>query len=170
MTFYRLFLTNCRGRITTAAQGIEAVSDDAAIADAIALAGDARFELWQGDRRIIVVGRGEREADRQSGVDFEVTENLYFDAEPDPTVPKADEPKPSPAQLAGRISAKARKDLAALPLNRLTVWAVRGSSLSFVWEIRRYGALVVQRGTESYPTSAEARVAGEAVLARMVGK
>ena len=168
MSFYRLFFTDCRGRITTAAQGIEAVSDDAAIADAVALAGEARFDLWQGNRRIVVIGRGEREISRQSGVEFEVTNNLYFDAEPHPTVPKADDPAPRPAQLAAQASAEARKARTALPLDRLSVWVVRGSNLSFVWEIRRYGALVVQRGTESYPMSAEARLAGEAVLATML--
>lgn len=96
-----------------------------------------------------------------------MTENLYFDAEPEPATPNTATPAPSQTHLAAQASARIKKTRAALPLDRLSVWSVRQSNLSFVWELRRYGAVVVRRGTEGYSTSAEARAAGEAVLASM---
>lgn len=35
---------------------------------------------------------------------------------------------------------------------------------TFSWEIRRFGSLVLERGTDMFDSAAEARIAGEAAL------
>ena len=54
MAGYRLYRLDGMGRITGAAQVIEATSDQEALASAFAQAEPARFELWHGRR---LVGR-----------------------------------------------------------------------------------------------------------------
>lgn len=56
MANYRLYRLDGAGRITDAAELIEAESDDQAIARARAVSGDAAGELWQGRRFVGKLG------------------------------------------------------------------------------------------------------------------
>ena len=58
---YRLFWINGAGRITAAADLIEAMSDDDAIRQARDLAKGRAVEIWCGARRVATLGDGGRE-------------------------------------------------------------------------------------------------------------
>ena len=74
-------------------------------------------------------------------------------------------------QAARDAALAKRRELAALPKDpagSLQVFVVRGAGQSnaFCWEIRRFGAVVLERAETSYPTMQDARTAGETTLAR----
>lgn len=72
------------------------------------------------------------------------------------------------AARAAAIEGRRRKaaEAAAVPRDMPEVYVVRlqGAHLRFEWEIRRFGAVVLDRSITSYPTMQEARSAGEAAL------
>lgn len=74
----------------------------------------------------------------------------------------------SDAARAAAIEGRRRKaaEAAAIPRGMPEVYVVRlqGAHLRFGWEIRRFGAVVLDRSTASYATMQEARTAGEGTL------
>ncbi len=74
-------------------------------------------------------------------------------------------------QAARDAALARRREIAALPKDPagcLQVFVVRGASPAnvFCWEIRRFGAIVVARGANSFPDGQMAREAGEEALKR----
>jgi hypothetical protein len=59
-----------------------------------------------------------------------------------------------------------RQNRAAPPPSDETVelFVTRVSNQSYSWQVRRYGAIVVQEGRQTYPSAQLAREAGEAAL------
>lgn len=72
------------------------------------------------------------------------------------------------AARAAAVEARRRKRETAIPRQTPEVYVVRvpGACLQFGWEIRRFGAVVLERAETSYPTMQAARTAGETTLAR----
>ena len=70
---------------------------------------------------------------------------------------------------AAAIEGRRRKHETAPSRDALTVFLVRGGtgSPTFGWEIRKFGAIVVQRGEVFHDSAAAARAEGEAALARL---
>lgn len=70
------------------------------------------------------------------------------------------------AAKAAAIVARRRKQESAPPKGQLEVFVVRRSvaNLVFGWEIRRFGALVIDTSEAVYPTLQDARVAGDVAL------
>ncbi len=79
-----------------------------------------------------------------------------------------DTPAQRRARIARDASVAAMRERKALPADRAAVFVVRPSSTTFSWELRRYGAVVILRGTESFRSAAEARIAGEAALSALM--
>ena len=75
-------------------------------------------------------------------------------------------------QAARDAALAKRRELAALPKDpagSLQVFVVRGAGQSnaFCWEIRRFGALVIEKGGAGYSTIHDARTAGESALSAL---
>lgn len=70
------------------------------------------------------------------------------------------------AAQAAAIEARRRKREAALPRDLPEVFVVRrpGAGLVFGWEIRRFGAVVLDAGSTDYSTMQGARSAGKSAL------
>ncbi len=70
------------------------------------------------------------------------------------------------AARAAAMEARRRRQENSLPKDTPEVFAVRLplAGMTFGWEIRRFGSVVLARGAETFETAAEARVAGEAAL------
>ena len=70
------------------------------------------------------------------------------------------------AARAAALEARRRKREAAIPRGTPEVFVVRlpGASLLFGWEIRRFGAVVLDRSRADYPTMRDAYVAGREAL------
>lgn len=70
------------------------------------------------------------------------------------------------AARAAAVVARRRKYETAVPRETPAVYVVRlaGANLQFGWEIRRFGALVLDKSSAEYPTTQDALSAGEAVL------
>ena len=70
------------------------------------------------------------------------------------------------ARQAAALEGRRRKSEAALPKNTPEFFVVREppTELMFRWEIRRFGALVLEMGRVDYSTINEARMAGESAL------
>lgn len=72
------------------------------------------------------------------------------------------------AARAAAVEARRRKRETAVPRETPEIYVVRlpGAHLRFSWEIRRFGAVVLEKAETSYPTMQDARAAGETILAR----
>lgn len=72
----------------------------------------------------------------------------------------------TPAAQAAAIEARRRKREAAAPRDTPEVFVVRlpGTHLQFRWEIRRFGAVVLDRSSADYSTVLGARSAGHRAL------
>lgn len=70
------------------------------------------------------------------------------------------------AARAAAAEARRRKREAALPKDVPEVFVVRLPSqrLTYGWEIRRFGAVIIEKGQVEHPTMSEARAAGERAL------
>ena len=70
------------------------------------------------------------------------------------------------AARAAAVEARRRKREAAVPRETPEVYVVRlpGAHLQFGWEIRRFGALVIEKGATRHLTTRDARLAGQVVL------
>lgn len=64
------------------------------------------------------------------------------------------------------LAAKRRKAEEAGPKNAPTVFVVRHPDGRFGWEIRRYGAFVLEQGSETFDNLPLARSAGELAMSR----
>ena len=75
-------------------------------------------------------------------------------------------PRFSDAARAAAIEARRRKREQAVPLGTPEVFVVRrpDACLGYGWEIRRFGAVVLDRSVTDYSTLQGARSAGEAAL------
>lgn len=67
------------------------------------------------------------------------------------------------ARAAAAVARRLKKENPA-PIDTLKVFAVRQADGRFGWEIRRFGALVIQRSVMTYSSLIEARSAGEQAL------
>ncbi len=70
------------------------------------------------------------------------------------------------AARAAALVARRRKREAAVPREMPDVFVVRlsGAALRFGWEIRRFGAVVLDRSRADYPTTRDAYAAGREAL------
>lgn len=68
-------------------------------------------------------------------------------------------PKPSSAVMERNRTAPPLID------ETLEIFVMRVSNRAFKWQVRRFGAIVVQEGQQTYSTAELARQAGEAALA-----
>ncbi len=77
----------------------------------------------------------------------------------------------TPAARAAAIEERRRRWKATPPRDTLEVFVVRRSTanLVFGWEIRRFGAVVIDKSVPDYSSMQEARSAGEAALGGMAG-
>ena len=84
---------------------------------------------------------------------------------------------PSPPKSARRFTEAAR--LAAAEARRAKregpdtfglpeLFTVKDGNRGFTWELRRFGGLVLQRGSETFPNAATARADGEDALATLL--
>ncbi len=73
------------------------------------------------------------------------------------------------AARAAAIEGRRRKREAAPPKDAPEVFVVRkpDNDLVFGWEIRRFGALVIEKGGAGYSTIHDARTAGESALSAL---
>lgn len=71
------------------------------------------------------------------------------------------------AARAAALAARLRKRELAIPLDMPEVFVVRSPSTpgQYAWEIRRFGAVVLDRGAVAYPTVRAARAGGQEALA-----
>lgn len=69
------------------------------------------------------------------------------------------------ARAAAKEARRRKKEMQADP-NRPEIFVARASpeSRSFIWEIRRFGGVLLHRGSESYDNVPEARSAGKRAL------
>ena len=68
------------------------------------------------------------------------------------------------AARAAALVARRRKAENAAPVDTPAVFVTRLSDGRFGWQVRRFGALVIQQSDVPYPTPVEARSAGERAL------
>ena len=68
------------------------------------------------------------------------------------------------AARVAALAARRQKTENALPVDTPAVFVVRHEDGRFGWEIRRYGAVLLRRGAETYETAVLARAAGELAL------
>lgn len=73
------------------------------------------------------------------------------------------------ARAAAKEARRRKKEMQADP-NRPEIFVARAGpeSRCFVWEIRRFGGVLLDRGTAAYEDVAEARMAGKRALSTFV--
>lgn len=79
-------------------------------------------------------------------------------------------PHPLQEEPAASASERAFNRRREEALQKVFVVRLPPPSMGFRWEIRRFGSLVLSRSETEYPTSAEAKAAGEAAMAAGAGQ
>ena len=74
----------------------------------------------------------------------------------------------TPEARIAALEARRRKTENAIPVETPQMFAVRHSDGRFGWEIRRFGAIVLDRSKTTYENMVLARSAGEAVLTKIL--
>lgn len=71
------------------------------------------------------------------------------------------------ARAARAASRRANEELRIANRYKLLVFTVRLTGSAFGWELRQFGSIVQQRGSESFLSAELARQAGEAALEKL---
>lgn len=71
------------------------------------------------------------------------------------------------ARLAAAEARRTKRE-SADPFGTPELFIVREGGHSFTWELRRFGGLVLQRGSGTFPDAAAARADGEEALAALL--